>query len=457
MTDVVRSGIFEIWATGAFGRRGAWAERLWENVKPGTTEEEAWERLDRVAGLNGGSFSLRETVTKQVPIMTDDTEDGSETYITGYQTVTERITLDRARPKAPPPTAAEVEGLRDAIGATVEAEDTPLGALPSHLIAPVPPFKSLFDEQMEELGISESSKTATDDGMWPPGPDDPIHPDLAEAAALPQVQFGDDADEEPGPVLVIDLQSRPAPEDARSAPFVPPRMMPGQEPYTEAETAQLYALVEDAANGDPGERDEHTARIPPPFLIPPPNDLGWDIDIPATMEAAMGRTADEERAVREGHYTYAVPEPHPELDTDIPAMTEAVKQWAADGEQESNYTHAVPEPDPYNPGTTFDAAAGRAGRDEGTGRTAASDAEEMEKIKEVLRSVASAKQLFTADDVYRVLIERGMEVNGKRVGAAFLSLSRCKPPVIVKQNGLPPANSKRVTNNARPLAFWSKA
>jgi hypothetical protein len=42
-------------------------------------------------------------------------------------------------------------------------------------------------------------------------------------------------------------------------------MMPGQEPYTDAERAQLYELVSDAAAGDPGERGEiaakHAARL----------------------------------------------------------------------------------------------------------------------------------------------------------------------------------------------------
>lgn len=33
-------------------------------------------------------------------------------------------------------------------------------------------------------------------------------------------------------------------------------MMPGQKPYTQAELKALYALVADAAAGDPGEQDE---------------------------------------------------------------------------------------------------------------------------------------------------------------------------------------------------------
>lgn len=35
-----------------------------------------------------------------------------------------------------------------------------------------------------------------------------------------------------------------------------PRMLPGQTPYTEAELAKLHKLVGEAADGDPGERDE---------------------------------------------------------------------------------------------------------------------------------------------------------------------------------------------------------
>ena len=34
------------------------------------------------------------------------------------------------------------------------------------------------------------------------------------------------------------------------------RMMPGQEPYTDAEAKRLSALVDDAAAGDPGEQNE---------------------------------------------------------------------------------------------------------------------------------------------------------------------------------------------------------
>ena len=41
------------------------------------------------------------------------------------------------------------------------------------------------------------------------------------------------------------------------------KMMPGQEPYTEDETKRLYALVHDAATGDPGERDEPTPTDEP--------------------------------------------------------------------------------------------------------------------------------------------------------------------------------------------------
>jgi hypothetical protein len=37
------------------------------------------------------------------------------------------------------------------------------------------------------------------------------------------------------------------------------KMLPGQEPYTEAELAQLYGMVRDAAVGDPGEEDEREA------------------------------------------------------------------------------------------------------------------------------------------------------------------------------------------------------
>lgn len=35
-----------------------------------------------------------------------------------------------------------------------------------------------------------------------------------------------------------------------------PKMIPGQDPYTADELDALYALVADAAEGDPGERDE---------------------------------------------------------------------------------------------------------------------------------------------------------------------------------------------------------
>lgn len=35
-----------------------------------------------------------------------------------------------------------------------------------------------------------------------------------------------------------------------------PRMMPGQEPYTQEELDRLYAAVADAADGDPGEEGE---------------------------------------------------------------------------------------------------------------------------------------------------------------------------------------------------------
>lgn len=35
-----------------------------------------------------------------------------------------------------------------------------------------------------------------------------------------------------------------------------PRMMPGQEPYTDEELSALYRLVADAADGDPGEENE---------------------------------------------------------------------------------------------------------------------------------------------------------------------------------------------------------
>ena len=38
-----------------------------------------------------------------------------------------------------------------------------------------------------------------------------------------------------------------------------PKMMPGQEPYTDAELLAVYALVADAAKGDPGERAEPTS------------------------------------------------------------------------------------------------------------------------------------------------------------------------------------------------------
>lgn len=44
-------------------------------------------------------------------------------------------------------------------------------------------------------------------------------------------------------------------------PF-PARMMPGQDPYTEAELEQLYELVADAADGDPGEAGEIEAHEP---------------------------------------------------------------------------------------------------------------------------------------------------------------------------------------------------
>jgi len=35
-----------------------------------------------------------------------------------------------------------------------------------------------------------------------------------------------------------------------------PKMMPGQEPYTEEELKQLHKMVSDAAEGDPGETEE---------------------------------------------------------------------------------------------------------------------------------------------------------------------------------------------------------
>jgi hypothetical protein len=38
-----------------------------------------------------------------------------------------------------------------------------------------------------------------------------------------------------------------------------PRMMPGSEPYTDAELTRLYKLISEAAAGDPGEHYEAAA------------------------------------------------------------------------------------------------------------------------------------------------------------------------------------------------------
>lgn len=56
----------------------------------------------------------------------------------------------------------------------------------------------------------------------------------------------------------------------------PPRMMPGQEPYTEAEHAQLAALVADAAEGDPGELAE-PARVERRYIIGSTTHPGYPI------------------------------------------------------------------------------------------------------------------------------------------------------------------------------------
>ena len=42
----------------------------------------------------------------------------------------------------------------------------------------------------------------------------------------------------------------------RDCPLAPPRMMPGQEPYTACELGELCDLVAEAAEGDPGEARE---------------------------------------------------------------------------------------------------------------------------------------------------------------------------------------------------------
>lgn len=39
-----------------------------------------------------------------------------------------------------------------------------------------------------------------------------------------------------------------------------PRMMPGQEPYSQRDLDRLYRLIDDAAAGDPGEAGEAEAR-----------------------------------------------------------------------------------------------------------------------------------------------------------------------------------------------------
>lgn len=53
-----------------------------------------------------------------------------------------------------------------------------------------------------------------------------------------------------------------------------PSMIPGQEPYTEAELASLYSLVADAAEGDEGELNEGSVIAavldrPEPVTLPP--------------------------------------------------------------------------------------------------------------------------------------------------------------------------------------------
>lgn len=40
----------------------------------------------------------------------------------------------------------------------------------------------------------------------------------------------------------------------------PPKMMPGQEPYTPDELARVEKLVSDAADSDPGETGEESCR-----------------------------------------------------------------------------------------------------------------------------------------------------------------------------------------------------
>ena len=62
-------------------------------------------------------------------------------------------------------------------------------------------------------------------------------------------------DPQRGTVLVQDTACQERAELDAAEPFTV-RMMPGQEPYTDAELARVSALVADAAAGDPGEGAE---------------------------------------------------------------------------------------------------------------------------------------------------------------------------------------------------------
>jgi hypothetical protein len=119
------------------------------------------------------------------------------------------------------------------------------------------------------------------------GKEDPQHPSKKEKKASPEesiivakekkkkdwdpnpwavchTKVDKDKDPEKFERCVQDVKKKQAlnlKEIKKEAQFVSPRMMPGQEPYSEDEYANLTGLVNDAAEGDSGELDEATSLV----------------------------------------------------------------------------------------------------------------------------------------------------------------------------------------------------